>query len=488
MRVYFIGIGGIGMSGLAQAALARGDEACGSDAHPSHVTRRLQAMGIRVYEGHSAEHIAAEKPDLVVASAAIRPDNPEIAAAVQAAIPVMSRAEFLGQLMLKYSGPRVAIAGTHGKTTTTAMAALVLMEGGLDPTVLVGGDVPLLGGNARVGRGEAFVTEACEAYGSFLQIPGQIRVITNIEADHLDYFGTVDRLFQSFRTFALGSPAQGSGCVIACCDDKGAAQLARSLEGAVRLVLYGLDAGAQGSEDLGGAYRLTGQDVHLTGMGSHFLAVRRDEVSERAAVPVDLCVPGIHNVRNALAALAAGMEAGVPMDVAARALASFRGVERRFEVLGEVNDIAVVDDYAHHPTEIAATLAAARQAYPDRRLVAVFQPHLYSRTRDFLQSFAEVLAGFDAAIITEIYPAREDPIPGVSSKLLAKRVAELAPERTILYSRELADAASALEDISRPGDVICTIGAGDVREVASMFLASRTGGGSRKARNECERD
>ncbi|MGC8666700.1 MAG: UDP-N-acetylmuramate--L-alanine ligase [Chthonomonadales bacterium] len=473
MRIYFIGIGGIGMSGLAQAVLERGADVCGSDAHPSPITRRLQASGARVYAGHSAQNLLCEKPDLVVASSAIKADNPEIAAARDAGIPLMSRAEFLGELMEKYSGPRVAVAGTHGKTTTTAMAALVLMEGGLDPTVLVGGDVALFGGNVRVGGGEAFVTEACEAFDSFLHIPGHIRIITNIEPDHLDYFGSVERLYQSFRAFALGRRVGGGGCVVACSDDAGALGLAASLGGECRLVLYGLDASEARGATLACAYALAARNVTLSRAGSSFEAVRLVEGSVQDRACVELHVPGVHNVRNGLAALAAGIEAGVPMDVAARALGRFSGVERRFEVLGEAGEVVVVDDYAHHPTEISATLAAARQVYPHRRIVAVFQPHLYSRTRDFMEGFADVLAGFDAVIITEIYAAREEPIPGVSSRLLVQRLAERAPEKTVLYASGLADAAATLREITRDGDVVLTIGAGDVREVGITYLGHR---------------
>ena len=470
MRIYFVGIGGVGMSGLAQAVVERGEDACGSDLHSSPITQRLQALGVRVYLGHSSDHIEREQPDLVVASAAIKPDNPEIIAARERGITVMTRAEFLGQLMKRYSGPRVAVAGTHGKTTTTAMAALVMMKGGLDPTVLVGGDVGFLGGNARIGTGEAFITEACEAYDSFLHIPGQLRVITNIEPDHLDYFGNFDRVLQSFRQFARGGREPEPGCVIACADDRAALELTTSLDPEERLILYGLNVDVRHLPSVHCAYGLVAREVAPRGNGFRFEAVRVRDGSEERLGRLELQVPGLHNVRNALAALAVGLEAGVSAQVAAEALGSFRGVERRFEVLGEVGDVLVLDDYAHHPTEIAATLAAARQVYPSRRLVAVFQPHLYSRTVDFLDGFAEALAGFDAVLVTDIYPAREAPIPGVSGRLIVERIAKRAPERTVLYVPESRASVDTLREITRPGDVVLTIGAGDVRQVGTGLL------------------
>lgn len=460
-HVHFIGIGGTGMSGLAQALLSRGVRVTGSDPHSNVATQRLASQGATVYTVQSADNIKRENPELVVATAAIPEENPELAAAHLAGIPVVSRAEFLGRLMAQYEGPTIAIAGTHGKTTTTAMVAEALLAGGLDPTVLVGGEYAPIGGNARIGKGQVFLTEACEAYGSFLSLRPQITVLTNVEADHLDHYATEDNVFAGFRKFVLQTT-----CALAWCSEDA---------GALRMVHYELrmDEGPRRISYGFGPYgdnSVWAEDVTAEGHGSEYdlrCSVRPDSVH------VTLRVPGRHNVLNSLAAAAVGIEAGVSLDDIARGLAAFEGAGRRFETLGESGGVLVIDDYAHHPTEITATLAASRSAFPDRRLTVVFQPHLYSRTRDFMDSFAEALCAADVILITDIYPAREQPIPGVNVTDLVRNIAERAPNRSLLYVPTKHDAVEALCWVCRTGDVVLTMGAGDIREVGEAFVARK---------------
>jgi len=460
-HVHFIGIGGVGMSGLAQILLARGARVSGSDPAENVATRRLEEQGATIYREQVARNIERERPEMVVVTAAIPEDNPELRAAYQAEIPVVSRAEFLGQLMEEFRGPRIAVAGTHGKTTTTAMVAAVLMAGGLNPTVLVGGEFPAIGGNVRVGGSEVFLTEACEAYDSFLALRPDISVITNIEADHLDYHKSEARVYESFRRFAN----QTKQVLALCAEDAGILKLVQHLpdeDVGPRWVNYSLS--------LPGADCVWATDITLAGAGSSFVAHRR--VGERpgeALGSIHLRVPGTHNVLNALAAVAVGLELAIPFERIQEGLEGFAGTERRFEVLGEGGGIVVVDDYAHHPTEIRATFAAARAAYPDRRLIAVFQPHLYSRTRDFMEEFASALADADAILLTDIYPAREKPIPGVSVASLAHRISALAPDRTLLYLPDKKDVVGALTWVARPGDLVLVMGAGDIREAGEAF-------------------
>jgi UDP-N-acetylmuramate--alanine ligase len=462
-HVHFIGIGGVGMSGLAQALLSRGVRVSGSDPHANAATERLAAQGATVYAAQTAENITRERPELVVATAAIPADNPELAGAREAGISVEWRAEFLGRLMAEYAGPTVAVAGTHGKTTTTAMAAEVLLAGGLDPTVLVGAEYAPIGGNARIGSSPAFLTEACEAYDSFLSLHPQITVLTNVEADHLDHYGTEDNVFAGFRKFVL----QTTGTLIWCSEDSGALRMVHyelQLDEGPRRVSYGFAPYSTNS--------VWAEDVVSEGRGSSYtLRWQHEGAALPGTVRVTLNVPGRHNVLNSLAAAAVGLEAGIDVEAIARGIASFEGTERRFETLGEVDRVLVIDDYAHHPTEITATLAAARAAYPDRRLIVVFQPHLYSRTRDFMDQFAESLGEADAVVITDIYPAREKPIPGVNVTDLVRKVAERAPDRTLLYAPTKAEAVDALRWLCREGDLVLTMGAGDIREVGEKYLS-----------------
>lgn len=457
-HVHFIGIGGVGMSGLAQVLLARGIRVSGSDPAANEATERLSAAGATIYREQTAENIVRERPDFVVVTAAVKMDNLELHAAREAGIHVETRADFLGRLMDEFKGPRIAVAGTHGKTTTTAMVAEVLLAGGLDPTVLVGGEYAPIGGNVRVGHGNTFLTEACEAYDSFLSLHPDLAVITNVEADHLDHYLTEEGVFEGFRKFIQGM-REGSTLVV-CGDDAGAARmLTKGEAGSAAVVRYGLEA-----ENLD----LRAADVRSVGFGSRFTVVKgREELGE-----IEIHAPGRHNVLNALGAAALGHAAGVPFDRIADGLSRFSGTGRRFETLGEREGVLVVDDYAHHPTEIRATLAAARQAHPDRRVLAVFQPHLYSRTRDFMPQFAEALSAADAVLLTDIYAAREKPIEGVRVADLTRLIAERAPNITLLYLPRKEDLVAALHWVARPGDLALLMGAGDIRTVGEAYLAS----------------
>jgi UDP-N-acetylmuramate--alanine ligase len=466
-RIYFIGIGGVGMSGLAGVMLARGFTVAGSDPHPNAATARLEERGATVYSTQAAANIERESPERVVYTAAIPEDNPELVAARGLGVPVITRAEFLGEMMAEFGGPRIAIGGTHGKTTTTAMTAEVLLAGGLDPTVLVGGEYPPIGGNVRVGGGEVFLTEACEAYNSFLAFRPDITVVTNVEADHLDHYGTEEGVFEGFRQFLSQTTPEGTVVINAA--DAGCVRLAELAGGSLprRVIWYGAERPDGESLIAANAVTAHGRATfdlqHRIGGGVELLGT------------VELPVPGEHNVLNALAAAAAGLAAGVDGQAIAAGLARFQGTGRRFETLGEVNGVLVIDDYAHHPTEIRATLAAARAAYPERRLVAVFQPHLYSRTRDFMDEFGEALAAADAILLTNIYAAREQPIPGVNVADLAHKIAACAPRATLLYLPEKEDVAGALEWVTHEGDLVVVMGAGDIREAGEQFVRRATG-------------
>jgi len=453
--IHFIGIGGAGQSGLARVLARRGTRVTGSDARESATLTALRReAGIHATVGHAAENV--QGATLVVASAAIKRDNPEILAAQEQNIPVISRAEMLGRLMAQY--PRsVAIAGTHGKTTTTGMTALALDAAGLDPTTLIGGDLPAWGGNARLGRGETFLTEACEAYDSFLDLDPMLAVVTNIEADHLDYYGDLDNVLRSFRKFL----SQVTGTAILCADDPNVRLLAGEMQNAdtaPRIVTYGAEGGAM----------LQAVNIALAGSAPSYTAVWQGAALGR----VTLRVPGLHNVVNSLAALAVGLLLEAPFAPLAEGLGAFAGTGRRFERLGETSGgVLVIDDYAHHPTEIKATLAAARQAYPERRLVAVFQPHLPSRTRDLKAAFAESFADADTVVLTDIYLAREQPLEGVTGAALAALTADRRGAECVTYVADKDALPARLLDMVRPGDLVLTLGAGDIRAAGEGLLA-----------------
>ncbi|HEV2359303.1 MAG TPA: UDP-N-acetylmuramate--L-alanine ligase [bacterium] len=453
-RVHLVGIGGTGMSAIAQVLLARGHAVSGSDLRESDATRRLRAAGATVHIGHAAAYLAGA--EVVVVSRAVPEDNVEIRAATERGLPIVHRARLLAHLM--EGRHAIAVAGTHGKTTTTAMIAAILERAGRDPTALVGGEVASLGGTARVGAGPDVVAEVDESDGSLLWIAPHVAVITPLDAtDHLDYYGSEGRLMDTFRRFLEGLPA--SGFAVVCTD--AAAGRALAAGAGRRTVTYGLAPGA--------AY--TAQVLEAEGRRTVFEAHRGGAVIAR----IVLAIPGVYNALNALGALAVATELGVPPDVAAASLAAFDGVARRFSVRGDVDGILVVDDYAHNPTKVAALLAAARRGWPRSRIVAVFQPHRFSRTQTVGAQFAHAFDAADEVVVTEIYAADEPPIPGVDAGIIVRAA---SAHRLVRFVPELADAAALLAAEARPGDLILTIGAGDVWKVADDVVArlARRGG------------
>ena len=450
-RIHFVGIGGIGMSGIAELLANLGYAVSGSDEKSTGVTERLATLGIRIAIGHDPVNVG--DADVVVTSSAVRAANPEVREAARRQIPVIPRAEMLAELMrLRFS---IAVAGSHGKTTTTSMIALVLERAGLDPTAVIGGRLSAFGSNARLGRGELMVAEADESDRSFLKLFPTIAVMTNIDHEHLENYGGFDDLQQAFVDFANKVPFYGG--VVACADDP---QLRAALPRVTRrIVTYGLDSDADISavDPTSAPFSVS---ATITRRVSH--AEPRQSIGRLA-----LHVPGRHNLQNALAAVAVGLELGLPFERIARGLEEFRGAERRFEVRGEPNGILVVDDYGHHPTEIAAVVAAAKTL--GRRIVIAFQPHRYTRTAALMDEFGPSLAGADAVVLTDIYSAGEDPIPGVTIAELAERVRRTGqPQVEIAHT--LSDVVEALARIARPGDVVLTLGAGSIGSVAASLL------------------
>jgi UDP-N-acetylmuramate--alanine ligase len=442
-----VGIGGIGMSALAQILIARGVSVSGSDAQASEMIARLVGLGGEVTVGHRGDLVRGASR--VVISDAIQSGNPELEQAERLGIPVQRRSQLMAELMAGSRG--IAVAGTHGKTTVTAMIGVILVEGGLDPTVVVGGEHPALGGNARAGRGEWFVVEACEAYESFLDLRPEIALVSNMEPDHLDHHRTEAHLRGSFARFL--NQVGPEGCAVLCADRPELSQLASELN---REVLW------YGTSETAG---VRGTDIELSGLEARCQL----SVAGKPAGELHISVPGVHNLINALGAVAVAWRAGVPLSTCNQVLSNFTGVARRFEVVGEGSGVTVVDDYAHHPTELAATIAAARAGFPGRRVVAVFQPHLYSRTRDFAGDFAEALSGADLAVLTDIYPAREAPIFGVSSGLVASHLRRLGEEGAVLEMPK-EDVATKLPARLDVGDVVLVMGAGDIGEVAGELV------------------
>ncbi|MDH3889704.1 MAG: UDP-N-acetylmuramate--L-alanine ligase [candidate division Zixibacteria bacterium] len=437
-KLFFVGIGGAGMSGIAELLFNLEFDVRGSDLATSDVTDYLVTLGVKVHQGHSAENL--EDADLVVISSAVSDDNPEVMAARDSGIPVIKRAEMLGELMrLKRS---IGVSGTHGKTTTTSMIGSVLRHADYDPTIIVGGVVAGLGSGAALGKGDYLVAEADEYDRSFLAMYPTVAVVTNIEADHLDCYDGMDHLLASFVTYMNRVPFYGS--VIISADDANLALVRPEI--ARPMVTFGFDATAD--------YRAT--DVKLVAGRTRFTVWHIDELLGE----VSLSVPGRHNVLNALAAVAACREVEVPMSAIAEGLASFGGVRRRFEIIGEFNEVILVDDYAHHPTEIAATLTTARETY-GRRVIVVYQPHLYSRTRDFAGQFAESLSIADECLLTDIYPAREEPIEGVTSELIARRAGASEGARFSCIGPRSNVAAEVMK-LVRKGDMIIIMGAGSI--------------------------
>ena len=451
-RVHFIGVGGIGMSGLAELLANLGYVVSGSDEKRSSVTDRLATLGIRITQGHDPAAVGGA--DVVVVSAAVKPANSEVREALRRQIPVIPRAEMLAELMRFRYG--IAVAGAHGKTTTTSMIALMLERAGLDPTAVIGGRLSALGGNARLGRGELMVAEADESDRSFLKLFPTIAVVTNIDNEHLDHYGSLDEIERAFVDFANKVPFYGA--VVACADNQRLAELLPRMSR--RVVTYGLTA--PGCD-------VTAQDVTVGPLCATGTISRREPGRERP-VPLgrlSLRVPGRHNLLNALAAVGVGFELGLSFDQMTVGLEQFRGVERRFDVRGEPGGVLVVDDYAHHPTEVAAVLEAARAF--GRRLVVAFQPHRYTRTAALLDAFGPALAAADYIVLTDIYPAGEDAIPGVTVERLAGAIRG-AVRAKVEVVPALSDLVPALVRISRPNDMVMTLGAGSIGGVAADLV------------------
>jgi UDP-N-acetylmuramate--alanine ligase len=464
-RVHFVGIGGSGMGGIAEVLLNLGYEVQGSDIKANAVTRRLAGMGARVLLGHDAGNIAGA--DVVVVSTAISRDNPEVAAALDARLPVVPRAEMLGELMrFRFA---IAIAGTHGKTTTTSLVASVLAEGGEDPTFVIGGRLKSAGTNARLGTGRYLVAEADESDASFLHLQPMLAVVTNIDNDHLGtHGGDFQKLRQSFLEFLHNLPFYG--LAVLCADDP---ELAALLPQVGRpITTYGMgenaDVRAVNIERLAGRTR--------------FRVLRKGRADE---LDVTVNLPGLHNVLNSLAAIAVASDLGIEDDAIQRGLAGFQGIDRRLQVVGELRlpdgDIVVVDDYGHHPTEINATLDALRQAYAGRRVVLVFQPHRYTRTRDLMDDFARVLAQADSLFVTEVYAAGEAPIEGADGRGICRAVRGRGKVEPV-FVPAVEEIATVLNDLLRPGDVIAMMGAGSIsaaaHDLASQLEALRATGGA----------
>ena len=444
-RIHFVGIGGIGMSGLAEILAGQGIAVSGCDLKRSAATDLLRSRGIEVTIGHDPAHLPGH--DMVILTSAVRAGHAEAEEARRSGMTVLKRAEALGAIV--NAGRGIGVAGTHGKTTTSALISVVLEEAGLDPTILVGGMVRNLQTNARRGTSDLIVVEADEYDRTFHQLHPEVAVVTNIEADHLEYYGTLEAIIEAFRIYTGG--VKEGGVIIGCVDDEHVARMLRHAERPV--VRYGFSERAD----------IRATNVQFSDKGSSF------------DVPgvgfFKLFIPGDHNVRNALAAIAVGRHLRIASETIASALARFLGVDRRFQVLGETNGTLVVDDYAHHPTEIRATLEAARGSYPSRRLVALFQPHLYSRTRDFAKEFGEALAIADVPIVVSIYAAREEPLEGVSSALITEAV----PGVEFLEGTN-AEVAEALRSRLRPDDIFITMGAGDVHEIGEQLVAGTVTG------------
>ncbi len=462
-QVHFVGIGGIGMSGIAELLANLGYAVSGSDAKRSPVTDRLESLGVIVRIGHAAGNVG--NADVVVVSSAVRPDNPEVAEARGRRIPVIPRAEMLAELMRLRFG--IAVAGAHGKTSTTSMIALVLERAGLDPTAVIGGRLSAFGSNARLGRGECMVVEADESDRSFLKLSPAVAVITNIDREHMDAYGGFADLQQAFVDFANKVPFYGA--VVACADD---AELCRVMPRFTRRVItYGIEDSAGREQAAATFVEVCATDVTLEGFGSRCTVVRRNRRGGATAATLGtltLGVPGRHSVQNALAAIAVGLELDAPFDRIAAALAEFGGAERRFERRGVIGGITVVDDYGHHPTEIAAVLAAARAAKPSRIVVA-FQPHRYTRTRDLMAEFGTALATADEVVLTDIYAASEDPIPGVTIEALAAAVNGSRTTPVHVVPR-LEQMAAAVADLARAGDLVLTLGAGSIGGLAAALV------------------
>ena len=447
-KLHFVGIGGIGMSGIAEILLDQKFRVTGSDRAASDNTERMEHLGARVYIGHAAGNVDPDV-DVLVYSSAVPPDNPELIEAVRRNIPVIRRAEMLAEVMrLKYG---IGVAGTHGKTTTTSMISLVLLEGGVDPTVIVGGRLHgLAGSNARLGKGEFIVVEADEFDRSFLSITPTIAVLTTLETDHLDCYRDLEDIKGAFIQFAGKVPFYGF--VVLCLDEPALQEIMPRIK--KKIITYGLN----GQADVQAVDLVHRQNT------TRFLVVQEGkDLGE-----ITLQIPGKHNVQNALAAVAVGLQLNIPFARVKAGVEKFTGVFRRWEVKAEVGDITVIDDYAHHPTEIKATLAGAKAGWR-RRVVCVFQPHLYSRTRDFYEEFGRSFFNADVLVVTDVYPAREEPIQGINGELIANAAKQFG-HKQVHYLPDKKSVPAFLLEIVRPGDMIITVGAGDIWRFGEQFI------------------
>ncbi|HEY0172124.1 MAG TPA: UDP-N-acetylmuramate--L-alanine ligase [Pyrinomonadaceae bacterium] len=461
-QVHFVGVGGIGMSGIAEVLLNMGFRVSGSDLRRSDVTARLESLGARVYEGHAAEHVSGAH--VVVRSTAVRGDNPEVLEARRRSIPVIPRAEMLGELM-RLKPHTVAVAGSHGKTTTTSMIATVLAHANLDPTVVVGGVVGAMGSNARLGKSDLMVVEADESDRSFLMLSPTFAVVTNIDREHMDVYADMADVRKSFADFVNKVPFYGAS--VLCLDDPHVQAVIPEV--VRRRVTYGLSAQA----DI--AAREVRYDQQF---GSRYQArLMGEPVGE-----VSLLVPGLHNIYNSLAAIAIGLELEVPFETIAKALAQFSGVDRRFQFKGEAAGVIVVDDYGHHPTEIRATLVAAKLGAAGRRMVVLFQPHRYTRTRDLMDEFARSFNNADVLMVTDVYAASEQPIEGVSGEAVVEAVSSFG-HKDARHAGSIEDATRALSEEVREDDMVITLGAGNVYRVGERLveLLKERGGKSEEA-------
>jgi UDP-N-acetylmuramate--alanine ligase len=447
-QIHFVGIGGIGMSGIAEVLLNLGYRITGSDAKESETTRRLNQLGCRITYDHRRKNVHGA--NVVVISSAIRGDNPEIQEAKEQMIPVIPRAEMLAELMrMKYG---IAVAGTHGKTTTTSMAATVLAHAGLDPTMVIGGRLNSLGSNAQLGEGEFLVAEADESDGTFLKLSPTIAIVTNIDPEHLDYYDDIEHLKRTFGEFINKVPFYGSS--ILCLDHENVRALIPAVQ--KRYITYGLDSEAN----------LRGGGITPRGWGIAFETWWQDRLLGK----VHLKMPGMHNAYNALATIALGIELEIAFSTIKEALEGFTGVQRRFQLMGEKAGVMVIDDYAHHPVEIRVTLAAAK-GLREGRIIALFQPHRYSRTKDLFNEFLSAFSQADVLFMTDIYPAGEDPIPGVTAEALFQAL-EKRGGTEVRYVPDREQLVDQVLPALRPGDIIITLGAGNIWEVSEAIVAA----------------
>ncbi len=451
-RVHLVGVGGIHMSAIAHILRARGHTVSGSDLYLSPLTERLEAMGVTVNRGHDAAHVG--EAELVVYTSAAHEDNPELVEARRRGLPTIKRAQMVARFM---EGRRsIAVAGTHGKTTVSSLIAFMLWQAGRSPTFMLGGEMIDLDTNAMPGEGPDFVVEADEFDAAFLNYHPDIALVTNVEPDHLDIYGTYERLKDAFRQFL--SQVKPDGYIVACRDDPALRAILEEIvrddvNFPVRVVSYGLDPSAE----------WRAENISRKGVDGCAFVVK---CGKQVYSTFETRLPGIHNVSNALGAIAVGSTIGLPLEVVRRSVAEFRGVRRRFELIGESAGVTVVDDYAHHPTEVRATLTAARDRFPGRRLVCLFQPHTYTRTRYLLDEFRTCFADCDVLLITDTYAAREEPSAGMSAEQLAPEIRQPSAR----YTGDLDRSAAAVADLLKPGDVFFTIGAGDVEKAAPMVL------------------